>query len=79
MQSSEAATLESRPGDSGPAISKWALVAPGIVTLVGGAVLVALACRRSRRCAQWRGAAGQWLATSRLAPRAVRYTRYAAT
>lgn len=53
------------------------MLAPGILLLLAGSALVAMGWRRSKVCTQWRAAAARRLATTRLAPRAQQYSRYA--
>lgn len=52
------------------------MLAPGILAILAGTVLVTVGCRKSRACANWRSSVGRRLATTRLAPRAVAYARY---
>jgi hypothetical protein len=53
------------------------MLGPGILAILAGIGLVTVGCRKSRACQQWRGAAARRLSTTRLAPRAAQYARYA--
>jgi hypothetical protein len=52
------------------------MLIPGTLAILAGAALTVTGCRKSKACAKWRGVAARRLATSRLAPRAMAYSRY---
>lgn len=77
VQGTVQATTESRPGGTNVGLL-WGMLAPGILAIMGGTVLVFLGCRKSKALAKWRGAAARRLATTPLSPKATQYARYSA-
>ena len=69
--------IPTSPLPPAPPCRLWGMLGPGILAILAGIGLVAVGCRKSRTCQQWRGAAARRLSTTRLAPRAAQYARYA--
>lgn len=75
VQPFDASTTENRP-KVGNDISKWALLVPGVVAVVGGVVLVTVGASKTRTLAPWRQRALTWASTLKVAPKAYRYSRH---